>query len=283
MVKKLVSLFLTAAMLFMLAVPSFAVKAAKFSLKKVSETDGEIVLSIDYEGGSTFNCIDFEVDYNDKKLKPVEAYDGDGLEAFIRELKKENGAGVSAINKESKPIKGSMAVTSMFKVVNGKDLFIIRFKKLAKEKVTSDDIDVIFTNCASENEKIQASITNQLSGSSGNNNSAVTKISSDKKNNATTADKSGSSTKSDATAAAKDDKSQSNATDQNSDGTVQTVKVIDNSVRNEDKQEQNESQNTDILQKSDNAKKIVVIAAIVCCAVLVLIAVFVYLTKKKGK
>ena len=275
MMKKLVSLFLTATMLFMLSIPTFAVKAAKFSLRAVSETDSEIVVSINYDGGSTFNCIDFEIVYNDKKLKATEAYDGDGLEAFIRDLKKQGGAGASAINKDGNPIKGSMAVTSMFKTVSGNDLFVLKFKKLTKDKVTADDVEVVFTNCASETEKVQASITNQLSGN-GSNAASTSKPSESKSNAVTSATKKpGESSKADTTAASEKGETKSTSNEQTSVGDTEL------NIQNTTGFVAEESENS--VQKPERTKKTIGISAAIICFVLIVIAVAVYISKKKEK
>lgn len=275
--KRLVSLLLATAMLFMLAIPSFAVKAAKFSMKPVSETDNEIVLSIDYEGGSTFNCIDFEINYNEKKLKPTEAYDGDGLEAFIRDLKKQGGAGASAINKDSKPIKGSMAVTSMFKVVNGKDLFVIKFKKLAKDKVSTDDVEIVFTNCASESEKVKASVSNQLGGgTAGSSTSVVSKPSaSTKKEVVSSVNKPDENSKTETTATNENSETKTPAEEQTSVNTERVTADTNHGVP--------DIEEKTVVQKPDNAKKTIGITAVALCIILVIVAVCVYISKKKAK
>lgn len=163
--KKFLSLFLTFAFAFMLALPCFAASAARFNINLVSESNTEAVISIDYEGGTAFACFDAELKYNDKKLKATEAYDGDGGLAFAKAAKMDGGLIVTAINPETNPIKAMLATTVEYKNVDGKDIFVVKFKKLVKEKLTGSDVSLVFTNCMnSERVVINTEVTSSLAG-----------------------------------------------------------------------------------------------------------------------
>lgn len=278
--RKILSVLLAASIAFMLAIPCFAIKAAKFSVKTVSETDGEIVVSVDYEGGSTFSCFDIEMTYNEKKLKVTEAYDGDGLEAFIRDAKKNEGAMVaSVINKDKNPIKDSMAITASFRVVDGKDLFVAKFKKLSKDKVTADDIDVKFTNCATQTEKVQASVSNLIGGGTAASKAPVTTskaVQPSKSPENSTAQTDKTENKSDTTVSEKTDVKSSEASSE-----IKTDPTSQEGSENAEQELVTEEIQPDETAKTDNTKKIIVVAAAVVCVLFVIAAVCVYISKKK--
>ena len=282
--KKVFSVLLAFAVAFSLAIPGFAAKAVKFSLKAVSETDSEIVVSVNYEGGASFNCIDFEMTYNEKKLKVTEAYDGDGMDSFSRETKKEGGAVISAINKDTNPVKGSMATINPFKVVSGKDLFTVKFKKLAKDKVTTDDLKIVFTNCADENKQntVKPEVTNMLA--SGGKQPATSAS-----NAVTPTEKTSASQKNDKTTeVVSDPTSQKSETTVSASETETDVSGQTGTEENGESKEEvthdNISSETEKTQKkSSNTKKVIIIAAAAVCILFVAAAVCVYLSKKSKK
>ena len=57
--KKIVSIIIAAVMAFCLCLPAFAAQSATFAVNVVSESDTRAIVSIDYEGGAAFNCLDF--------------------------------------------------------------------------------------------------------------------------------------------------------------------------------------------------------------------------------
>ena len=282
--KKIFSVLLAFAIAFSLAIPGFAAKAVKFSMKAVSETDSEIVVSVNYDGGASFNCIDFEMTYNEKKLKVTEAYDGDGMEAFSRETKKEGGAVISAINKDSTPIKGSMATINPFKVTGGRDLFVVKFKKLSKDKVTADDIKIVFTNCADENKQntVKPEVTNMLAAGS---KQPATSAS----NAVTPTEKTSASQKDDKTTVVVSDptsqKSETTVSSSEAETDVSQQTVTEKTGESEEDETLNvvSSETEKAQEKSSNTKKVIIIAAAAVCILFVAAAVCVYISKKSKK
>lgn len=162
--KRLISVFLMCAVSVLLAVPCFAADTAKFNINVISESNSEIKISIDFEGGTAFACYDFELKYNEKKLSAVSAIEGKGWDSFAKNTKLNGGAVISTVNPNGNPILGTCATTEAFKVVDGKDLVTATFKKLTKDKVEASDITLKFTNCQTADfRNIKTSVTSSLS------------------------------------------------------------------------------------------------------------------------
>lgn len=256
--KKTVSVILTLLMLFVLALPCFAAGSVSFSISTVSDNDSELVVSVNYDGGSSFQNIDFEMDYNSEKLRPTEAYEGDGLTEFVLSTKKSGGNAISMINKDSNPIKGVMATTSPFKPVKGKDLFIVKFQKLSEDSVSDGDLSLKFTNCQLDYENLKTEIKTPWSGGS----------SSDKEN----PDSSGQDSE-DASA-----------------GSESLTETQSGSASEADRKEISESAVSQVQNKDadktageKNVKKAVIISAVVVCVLLVAAAIIFMKKKQENK
>ena len=146
--KKFISVIIAAVMAFCMFIPALAADKAKFGVTLVSEDDSKAVVSVDYNGGSTFNCLDFEVKLSGR-LKVEKCENGAGLRNFkiyVDDLNTED-ATLSSFNKDSNPIAFTFATTADFKAVNGKDLLVITLKKTTKDKLTADDVKLTVTNC----------------------------------------------------------------------------------------------------------------------------------------
>lgn len=271
--KRFVSVLLTVLMIIMLAVPVFAADTAKFRINVVSETDNEISITIDYEGGATFSCYDYELKYNAKKLSVKTAFDGAGFDAFSKETKMNGGAIISTINSNSNPIKGTCATTEPFKVVNGKDLAVINFKKLSSDKVSNSDISLVFTNCQTADFKdVKTVVESDLSGKTdgGASNPADKNTAADKTDAETDAAASKiQSTGKDNSEALSDD-----ITDQTADTWHCVQDYGTDTAENED----------EIIDNEDgNSKKVIVVAAAAVCMLFIIAAVCVYIVKKAKK
>lgn len=264
--KKTVSVFLTLLMLFALALPCFAENPAEFSINIISESDKELAVSVNYDGGSTFQNIDFELKYDYKKLKPTEAVDGDGLTEFIIYTKKNSGNAISMINKDVNPIKGVMATTVPFKVVQGKDLFVIKFQKLSKAKATDGDLSLKITNCQLDYVNIKTTVSSPWTGG-------------------TTAK---ATVPQNSTAAIK-----TSSADKNTDSAVQNSEVTQTPLSqlndvSEQPEISDEYELTDIQDTEQktadiktNVKKAVWIPALVICILFVAVAAAVFINRKK--
>ncbi len=159
--KKLLSLILAVVLIALGAVTASAESIAKFNVNLISETAKEAVISIDFEGGTAFCALDIEIKFDDTRVKISKAEKGAGLNAFTEK----EGTSFALINKDINPVKATMVSLSPFRVVDGKDLFVITVKKLSKEALSSDDFEVIVTNCADSSERnITPSVTTDLQG-----------------------------------------------------------------------------------------------------------------------
>lgn len=148
--KKFVSIIIAAVMAFCLCLPAFAAQSATFAVNVVSESDTRAIVSIDYEGGAAFNCLDFEVKLS-KRLSVEKCATGAGLRNFkiyaednYEDL---NGQVITSFNKDINPMKFTYISLAGFKAVNGKDLWVITLNKSSADKLTSDDVKLTVTNC----------------------------------------------------------------------------------------------------------------------------------------
>ncbi len=159
--KKLFSLIFSVALLVSSTVIASAQGVAKFNVNLVSETDKQAVISIDFEGGTGFCALDIDIQINEKRVKVEKAENGKGFENFSSQ----GGSAFALINKEINPVKGSVVALTPFRVVDGKDLFVLTLTKLSKEALDNDDVKLVVTNCVDGSEKeITPSITTDLQG-----------------------------------------------------------------------------------------------------------------------
>lgn len=148
--KKIISIIIAAVMAFCLCLPAFAAQSATFAVNVVSEDNTKAVVSIDYEGGTAFNCLDFEVTLS-SRVSVEKCATGAGLRNFkiyADDLNANLGDTViMSFNKDSNPIKFTFASISGFKAVNGKDLLILTLKKTSADKLKADDVKLTVINC----------------------------------------------------------------------------------------------------------------------------------------
>lgn len=160
--KKIVSIIIAAVMAFCLCLPAFAAQSATFAVNVVSESDTRAIVSIDYEGGAAFNCLDFEVKLS-KRLSVEKCATGAGLRNFkiyaednYEDL---NGQVITSFNKDINPMKFSYISLTGFKAVNGKDLWIITLNKSSADKLTSNDVKLTIANCGISGSTVDSVIT----------------------------------------------------------------------------------------------------------------------------
>ncbi len=148
--KKIISIFIAVATVFCLCLPVLAAESATFSVDVVSESDTKAVVSIDYEGGAAFNCLDFEVELS-KRLSVEKCATGAGLRNFkiyANDLNSDLGDTViMSFNKDTNPVKFTFASITGFKAVNGKDLLTLTLKKTSADKLKADDVKLKVSNC----------------------------------------------------------------------------------------------------------------------------------------
>lgn len=161
--KKILCLIFACVLIMLSAVTASAENVSKFNLKLVTEDDTQAVLILDFDGGTPFSGLDFNVVVNEKKAKVASIVDGQGLVNF----KVQAEAAVSQSNIESNPAMVTAAMIPGYRNVDGSDLFKITITKLEKEKLTSKDVVIEVTNCVDNNfQPIKASVTTELGATS---------------------------------------------------------------------------------------------------------------------
>ncbi len=161
--KKILCLIFACILIMLSAFTVSAENVSKFNLKRVSEDDTQAVLILDFDGGTPFSGLDFNVVVNEKKAKVASIVDGQGLVNF----KVQAEAAVSQSNVESNPAMVTAAMIPGYRNVDGSDLFKITITKLEKEKLTAEDVVIEITNCVDNNfQPIKASVTTELGAAS---------------------------------------------------------------------------------------------------------------------
>lgn len=161
--KKILCLISVCVLLMLSMVTASAENVSKFNLKLATEDDTQAVLILDFDGGTPFSALDFNVVVNEKKAKVASIVDGQGLINF----KAQAEAAVSQSNVESTPAMVTAAMIPGYRNVDGSDLFKITITKLEKEKLTAEDVVIEITNCADNNfQPIKTSVTTELGAAS---------------------------------------------------------------------------------------------------------------------
>ena len=157
--KKILCLIFACVLIMLSAVTASAENVSKFNLKLATEDDTQAVLILDFDGGTPFSGLDFNVVVNEKKAKVASIIDGQGLVNF----KAQAEAAVSQSNIESNPAMVTAAMIPGYRNVDGSNLFKITITKLEKEKLTSEDVVIEVTSCVDNYfNPIKASVTTDL-------------------------------------------------------------------------------------------------------------------------
>lgn len=174
--KKIMSLIVSVVLVMLTCVTASAEGLAKFNITLVSETDKQAVVTIDFNGGTSFSGFDFEVKLNKERVEVVSAEKGKGFEAYRGQA----DAAFAEINPEADPVKGTMAIIPAYRNIESKDLFVITLKKLSEEPLTNDDFKIIVTNCVDASlAAIDTSVTTDLQGAAVSSTSAPDETTSD--------------------------------------------------------------------------------------------------------
>lgn len=147
--KKLISVFVCLVMvLSLLPVTVLAADEIDFTLRIKEETDNELTLTLDYDGGTGFSALDIEISFDKIRLELKSCEKGDGYTAFEKYLEKNGAASICSINQESNPVKVAVANTLGFKAVDGKkSVLTLKFAKVPGTKFAKEDVIFEFTNC----------------------------------------------------------------------------------------------------------------------------------------
>lgn len=245
--KKILCLIFACIMIMLSAFTVSAENVSKFNLKRVSEDDTQAVLILDFDGGTPFSGLDFNVVVNEKKAKVASIVDGQGLVNF----KVQAEAAVSQSNVESSPAMVTAAMIPGYRNVDGSDLFKITITKLEKEKLTAEDVVIEITNCVDNNfQPIKTSVTTELSAASEAEKSTVASSATDKTEAESTTDV-----------------STTDLTENSSEPETNTQETADNETQDE--------------KKAPNKTAVVIICVVAAVVVAGGAAAFVVIKKKK--
>ena len=157
--KKYLALFFSIILVMFSCVTASAEQVVKFNINLVSETDKEAVITFDYEGGVSFSGLDFDLEVNADKIKITESKAGEGYKNFLLQ----GNTAIFQINSDKNPAQATMACVPGFRVVDGKDLFTFKVKKLTSDAIETDDFVVTITNCTDGNfNQLTPSVTTDL-------------------------------------------------------------------------------------------------------------------------
>lgn len=147
--KKIISVAI--AVLMVLSILPFTVSAADeidFTLRIAEETDSELTLVLDYDGGTGFSALDVDISYDRIRLELKSCEKGPGFLAFEKYLNENNALSICSINNNENPARVSMANTIGFKAINGnKSVVKLNFAKVPGTKFAEEDVTLDFTNC----------------------------------------------------------------------------------------------------------------------------------------
>ena len=257
--KRIISIFVTAVIAMSLCVAAFAADSAKFAVNVVSENDTKATVTIDYEGGLSFNCLDLEVELSDR-VSVMNCEKGAGLRNFM--INHDSKDMVLSFNDTTNPIGFAFASIVEFKAENGKDLLTITLKKNSADKLTSKDVKLTVTNC----------------GVSGSDSSTVTDIKStaiqigNETGEVTAAAPGQAGTAAPKTTAA------SATTEVTTVNDGETTTAEDTKTDSEDRELTPETEETK--KSTADKKKIVIIAALAAATLAVIVAAVVYIVHK---
>lgn len=260
--KKILSLALSVFLVMLTCITVSAESVANFNITLVSETDSQAVITFDFNGGTGFSGLDFDMTVDSSKVKVVSAEKGAGFANF----EKQGGTAFALININATPIKATALTLNSFRVVDGKDIFKITLKKLTKEKLDSDDVVINITNCVdSAQQPIKASLTTDLQGEKNETPSSSAAVA------PTDATEAPSSVPTDAT-----DTQFTNSIDGTSGEVIDIENPSDSEEINEDTPDENDGDN------EKNSKGIIIAVCAVAFVAVVGAVVIVVMKKKKS-
>lgn len=257
--KRIASIIFSVFIFFTLLLPAFAADSANFSIKVESQNDKQAVISINYDGGATFSCLDMEMTVDSAKLSVVNTENGAGLKSFREYAEGSGNAVMPIVNSNSTPVKFSLATTAAYKNVKGTDIFLITLNKKSKSDISKADISLNITNCQTyEGKNVKTTVVSSIAGT------------------VTSAAQTASAAVSDSSQTIQQPQSTSNITSTSVDITVETDggTLIAN--------DENSSVKTDAAVTKDNKKIIIIGIAALICVILVVTAIIIYSRKKSS-
>lgn len=260
--KKFFALIISVVFVMLTCVTASAESIANFNITLVSETDTQAVITVDFEGGTGFSGLDFDMKVDSKKVKVTGAEKGAGFANF----EKQAGTAFALININADPIKATALTLNSFRVVDGKDIFKITLKKLTKDKLDSDDVVIDITNCVdSAQQPIKVSLTTDLQGEKNENPTSSSAVApTDAPDVSSTAPTN------------MDDPAFTNAIS----GTSDEVIDVENPIDGEDVSDETTDENNDENEK--NPKGIIIAVCAVVFVAVVGVATVVIMKKKKS-
>lgn len=162
--KKILCLISAVVVIILSCVTASAVGETKLELRIVSESESQVVFSLNFVSGTPVGAMDFDVNVNSNKLKVTKIIDGEDL----LNVKLQSGLAVSTSNVDKVPASVTFAMIPGFGSSNGSEMFVITAKKLTNDKVAAGDIKIISSNCTTDQaEQIALTVENAFGTQSG--------------------------------------------------------------------------------------------------------------------
>lgn len=173
MAKKITAIIICAIILVM-TVPftASAANSASFRVRLAEQTDKTATVVVEFVDGMGFGALDFEVKFDNLKLKLTEAKLGSGYKSFRDEAEENGQQVIGSINANSNPIKVSVATLQPFEKKNDDGILLrMAFSKINKTKVTENDVQLSVTNCQTTGLKdIAVSVSYSMNAETAENN-----------------------------------------------------------------------------------------------------------------
>ena len=158
---KVLSVVLSAAIVLsvtaVLLISAFAADVPTFSLNVKSETDSEVVVTVNLDSGE-FKAIDLALQANSAISGCKNAGISSAVKDFRNDSEERGNVMSSASNKDT--MKFSMATVEAYKTVGSVVEFTL--SKAAAAKITKDDVSLVVTSCVVDKDAVKANVVNNL-------------------------------------------------------------------------------------------------------------------------
>ncbi|MBQ7549083.1 MAG: LPXTG cell wall anchor domain-containing protein [Clostridia bacterium] len=138
-------------------ISAFAADVPTFSLNVKSETDSEVVVTVNLDSGE-FKAIDLALQANSAISGCKNAGISSAVKDFRNDSEERGNVMSSASNKDT--MKFSMATVEAYKTVGSVVEFTL--SKAAAAKITKDDVSLVVTSCVVDKDAVKANVVNNL-------------------------------------------------------------------------------------------------------------------------
>lgn len=264
--KKFISLIVSVVLIMLTVITASAAEEAFLNVTLVSETEKDAVVTVDFNRGVGFSAMDMEFSLDDKRVSVVSVEEGKGFANFS----KKSGTAFAMIGDDMSKPRASFVTIEPFRVVDGKDLLIIKIKKLSPETLSYKDFNVEITNYANAQAQElpldKVSVTTDLQGVTDTQTTSAAVVPSEKTEDTTTQ----------ATSATKIDITNDTGDTIGSVIEVEKEDEVENGI--EDPSEDVPEENGD---KKDTGSDLIIIAVVAVVFVAVVSGIAVVVMKKK--